>query len=48
MKIRALGLGLGTVFVAAGVGFIFWPAALIVAGLPVLAWALLSDDGQQK
>ena len=34
---------LGAVRVVAGVAFSFWPAALIVAGISLIAFALLVD-----
>lgn len=32
---------LGFVLLIAGIGFIYWPAALIVAGLGMLLWSYL-------
>lgn len=44
MLIRALTAGLGAALVVAGVWFVYWPAALVVAGLGLGAVGLLADD----
>ena len=31
--------------IVAGVGFIYWPAAVVVAGLATVTLGVLSDDG---
>ena len=38
--------GIGAALVAAGAGFIYWPAALIVGGIAFLVVGVLSDDGE--
>ena len=37
---------LGAALVVAGVGFIYWPAALVVAGVATVTLGVLSDDGE--
>lgn len=46
MRARQIALVLALILVTIGVGFIYWPAALVVAGLGLAAWALFSDDGK--
>jgi flagellar biosynthesis protein FliP len=36
--VGVIGFGL----LVAGIGFIYWPAALIVAGLALLAWSFMA------
>lgn len=38
-------VGVGAVLTVAGVAFVFWPAALIVAGLGLLTFGALYDFG---
>lgn len=36
---------IGAALVVAGAGFIYWPAAVIVAGVATVTVGVLSDDG---
>ncbi len=45
MRVRLAIAGLGALLVVAGAAFIFWPAALVLAGVGLLAFGLLVDDG---
>ena len=38
--------GFGAALVAAGAGFVYWPAALIVGGVALMIVGVLSDDGE--
>jgi len=40
-----LVVGVGATWIVAGVAFIFWPAALILAGVGVVGFGLLHDFG---
>jgi hypothetical protein len=44
----ALLAAVGLVLIVAGVAFVFWPAALIVAGAALLGFGLLYDDDDGK
>lgn len=46
MRVRLAAVALGGVLAVAGVAFVFWPAALILAGLALVAFGLLTDDGK--
>lgn len=39
---------LGAVLVVAGVAIVYWPAALIVAGVALATVGLTSDDGEDS
>ncbi len=38
---------LGALLVVIGAGFVYWPAALIIAGVATVAVGVLSDDGEE-
>jgi hypothetical protein len=43
-RVAAVSTGSGAVLLVAGVAFIFWPAALILAGVLLLAAGLFGID----
>ncbi len=47
MRIRLVAFLAGVALVVAGTAFIFWPASLILAGLGLVAFGLLADDGSR-
>lgn len=38
----------GAVLVVVGTGIVYWPAAVIVAGVAIVAVGVLSDDGEDQ
>jgi hypothetical protein len=45
VRVRLFAALAGAALFVTGVAFIFWPAALLVAGAGLLAFGLLTDDG---
>ena len=41
-------VGVGATWVIAGAAFIYWPAALILAGVAVVGFGLLHDFGDTE
>lgn len=50
MRLRLVLSLLGVALILAGAGFVYWPAALVLAGLALLAVGLLTHvpEGEQR
>lgn len=45
VRLRLVSAITGASLVVAGVAFIFWPLAVVLAGAALIAFGLLTDDG---
>ena len=43
-----IATAVGLILIVAGTAFVYWPAALIVAGASMVAVGVLSDDGEDS
>ncbi len=46
MRARLAAALVGAVLLIVGVAVIYWPAVLLLAGVALLAYGLLNDDGK--